>query len=591
MAKNRSASVVAASPRARTRSTTPRRSKQQKPTTSTEPPQQTRAIVAAEGRGDAGLRALDGLRAVLNLWIMAFHALFVMTYFVTQQEAERLFWKLPLLEHGYLAVDGFFVLTGYLLALQLYNSAPTGTYTTAAAWLRKYARQRLIRIMLPFIVLAVLHCAVVNRGGVYAKDAVRLAPARDIFERFFPAPLTSVDNGCATVPVNLLHLPQLMPFNGCFMHSWSVSVQYHAYVWLPIAWWLLQLGQGRRLLTFAGALTTAATLLRAVGQRHSSQFEAATIVGGAAELYWYSHLLSRVHTIGLGAVAAWVSRERPTLLQSAGLRRALYAFCAVFLALQFGWREWFGDCRFEAWWGHTLFVALLQVGTVSCALVWCTVLLLARHGAGRVGSVLQAALSHRAWKVPAELSYWAYLLHPMLMTYLFSRHALLFPGSSIDARPASDEPAILDSLHSAVLISAQAVLGEGSSIAAALSQAAVAAASAWFAVRDWAIPPGQPLSIWQLLSVHATASIAVTYAVSALLYHQLEKPVIKLLNSGVLLSVAVQERLAWGYHILLAVLAPVAQAVGLAAVLLFVTPELEQTLVPAAGSNTTGTAV
>lgn len=100
---------------------------------------------------------------------------------------KALFGKVLLIEHGYLAVDGFFVLTGYLIAQPLIRQSKDASFE-GLKWgdkLAKYFTSRFVRINLPLLLLAVLHCWVVNGSGTYRRDSVRLEPARKVFDVLF----------------------------------------------------------------------------------------------------------------------------------------------------------------------------------------------------------------------------------------------------------------------------------------------------------------------------------------------------------------------------------------------------------------------
>jgi peptidoglycan/LPS O-acetylase OafA/YrhL len=103
-------------------------------------------LATSQGR-DAATAPLDGMRALLNMWIMWFHSLFMMMTFMTEAEAKALYGT-GFLSVGYLAVDGFFLLTGFLLVVPLLRR-PQPAGVGLADTLRGYYHQRFLRIMLP----------------------------------------------------------------------------------------------------------------------------------------------------------------------------------------------------------------------------------------------------------------------------------------------------------------------------------------------------------------------------------------------------------------------------------------------------------
>jgi hypothetical protein len=212
--------------------------------------------------------------------------------------------------------------------------------------------------------------------------------------------------------MNVLHLPFFWPYNGCFVHAWSVSVQYQLYLVLPLAWLALRLWQPRRLGVFTACVIAASTALRGVGQWHSSFFTEGTIIGGALELFWYSNTLTRVQVVVMGMYAAYVSECRGDViawLKSSGAvsarltRYGLTALAILYYALACHWRQWVGDYRFERRWEHSAFVMALQVGSVGSGVVWCFVMLSAIHRIGvfadwRAGAGANAAAAAAAGK-------------------------------------------------------------------------------------------------------------------------------------------------------------------------------------------------
>lgn len=75
-------------------------------------------------RSQGNNRSLDGLRAAMCVWMIVFHSHFWQNYFIPRAEMSAL-GTLPIMRAfvlpGYMAVDVFFVLTGYLLASSLFR--------------------------------------------------------------------------------------------------------------------------------------------------------------------------------------------------------------------------------------------------------------------------------------------------------------------------------------------------------------------------------------------------------------------------------------------------------------------------------------
>lgn len=328
-------------------------------------------------------RALDGLRALLNMWILVFHSMYLMMYFLPKQELDTLVGSTWVVQHGYLAVDGFFVLTGFLLAVPLVQSLRSAEPIRTVEYLKRDYANRMVRIMLPYLLTAALYCFVIAAPGAYRTGLVRLAPARDMFTRFF-GDAEFVDNSSGMSPANILHLNMLMPFNGFLIHTWSVGVQYHAYLWLPAAMIWLRVRSWRRCVALAAVAIAAMSALRVLGQWHQSKFEAGGVINTVLELWWYSNTLLRLPAILVGVVAAWLAHDSilPVWLSqrsvgSYAAHAAMWSLTAAFFPVNTGWRSAVGDYRYEQHWLHSLFFGFLSVGSVLSGVVWAWIILCA----------------------------------------------------------------------------------------------------------------------------------------------------------------------------------------------------------------------
>lgn len=104
--------------------------------------------------------ALDGLRALLSLWMIMFHSFVYSTTFFHDADSNRL-WRDPQLlplTSGILAVDGFFILTGYLLLVPVFQESvdnaskdsAKSNFSVGTWWYRRLART------LPVYIFAIL---------------------------------------------------------------------------------------------------------------------------------------------------------------------------------------------------------------------------------------------------------------------------------------------------------------------------------------------------------------------------------------------------------------------------------------------------
>ncbi len=159
----------------------------------------------------AELPALTGLRALLAWWVVVYH--------MTIPELAPLpadGWLEPLRAHGYLAVDGFFVLSGFILACvyrDAFAAGEPGVYSRFL--LARLARLYPVHLAMTLLVLAMLGAAVLATGF-----QPRLA------ERFSGREL-------------LLHLSMLHGWGFSRMlawnyPSWSISAEWFAYLCFPL---------------------------------------------------------------------------------------------------------------------------------------------------------------------------------------------------------------------------------------------------------------------------------------------------------------------------------------------------------------------
>lgn len=150
------------------------------------------------------LPGLDLLRAWAIIWVMLFHS------YVVGGLGERFAW---LGNDGWMGVDLFFVLSGYLIGYQLLKPLAEGA---PLAW-RTFYRRRAFRILPAFLVVLAIYLA-----WPAAREAPGLAPAWQF----------------ASFTLNLLIDYE---HNKAFSHAWSLCVEEHFYLVFPwLAWWLMR---------------------------------------------------------------------------------------------------------------------------------------------------------------------------------------------------------------------------------------------------------------------------------------------------------------------------------------------------------------
>lgn len=183
------------------------------------------------------LPGLDLLRAIAIVWVMLFHSWMIGGLGMPLFQ--------PVADYGWMGVDLFFVLSGYLIGFQLLEPLSRGEPLRFGAF---YLR-RAFRILPAF--LAVLAIYVLF-------PAWREAPGMQPAWQFL------------TFTLNILIDYQ---HNQAFSHAWSLCVEEHFYLLFPLlAWWLAR--RASRALTFVAiALVVLAGLgLRADAVLHGKNW-------------------------------------------------------------------------------------------------------------------------------------------------------------------------------------------------------------------------------------------------------------------------------------------------------------------------------
>jgi peptidoglycan/LPS O-acetylase OafA/YrhL len=172
--------------------------------------------------------ALDGLRALAVLAVLAVH------------------FPMPFLDGGFLGVDLFFVLSGFLITTLLYVEwEETGALRLGAFYGRRALR------LFPGLAACLL-------VGLLA---VHLVGDADLVARSQTGALSAVMGAlsAAFYVANWMRVTHGNDALGVFNHTWSLSVEEQFYIIWPILLWMLLRG-GRTLRQISGILTLALAL-------------------------------------------------------------------------------------------------------------------------------------------------------------------------------------------------------------------------------------------------------------------------------------------------------------------------------------------
>ncbi len=339
---------------------------------------------------------LYGLRALVILWTLVMHIFYLAPAQVPRSNWLRLAadpsyrW----IHRGELAVDGFFVLSGYLIAYFL---------------IAEHRRRGTIAI-----------------GRFYVHRFLRLAPVLWVSLVIYAALDGQNLNMCWS---NILYVNNFVPFGSqCMPWTWSLAVEEQFYLTFPL-FLLVFLRWTRWRLAALAALFGLACVIRAVViWRHGLQLPIALdeAVQGPGRLapQWatyadalYVKPYTRFGALLCGIVVAYLRhftgidaaiRRRP-LAASAALAGALAAIALVIAAPMHDLRSvWSPAASLLYLTGHRYLFSLALAG----------VLLLCLNPAG-LGKPLAWLLSRRFWYPLAITAYANYLLQPIVVERFF----------------------------------------------------------------------------------------------------------------------------------------------------------------------------
>jgi peptidoglycan/LPS O-acetylase OafA/YrhL len=319
-------------------------------------------------------RDIDGLRAIAVLGVLIFHAF--PTY----------------LTGGFVGVDVFFVISGYLISKVIVTALERGDFSVAEFYVRR------IRRIFPSLLVVLVFCLAFGWKTLLAEDLEQLA--KHVF-------------GGATFSSNLFLWHEAGYFDKAseskpLLHLWSLGIEEQFYVVWPLVLWFAWRSK-LSLLPVVCVVAAASFVLNVTGLAvhptatfYSPLSRAWELLIGAG----LSQLSSRAEHATRQRFVGWFSKAglaRPAVLTGASvLGLALIVFSAFFLD---------SSRAFPGWW------ALLP--TLGAALI---------IAAGPDAGINRKILSSRAFVAVGLISYPLYLWHWPLLTLV--RNALLDGGSA-----------------------------------------------------------------------------------------------------------------------------------------------------------------
>ncbi|MBM3675297.1 MAG: acyltransferase [Actinobacteria bacterium] len=320
----------------------------------------------AEGHPVARIRALDGVRGAAVAAVLVFHG--------------------GRLEGGFLGVDLFFVLSGFLItALLLTESRATDRISFAGFWARR-ARRLLPALFLMLAGVALYAVLVAEPAELERIRGEALATLG------YVANWRAVFGGSSYWELFLVPSP--------LQHTWSLAIEEQFYlVWPLVFGAVLAWGRRRSASRADGSSTARRMLALSLGLAGSCAILALGI-GEANRVYYGTD--TRAPAILFGAsLAAWLAWRGPVRTRGGRRRLEMVAFVAV-AALAVAWTRLSGPL-------------LYQGGLLLCGLAGAAVVASAAHP---VRGPLARAFELRPLVGLGLISYGAYLYHWPLYVYL-----------------------------------------------------------------------------------------------------------------------------------------------------------------------------
>lgn len=335
---------------------------------------------------------VDGLRAFAILWVMLMHTAWFQTPLMTTDSAVAFLDDTPRwIVAGHYGVDVFFVISGFLIGIILMREREA----RGAIDVKRFYARRFLRLMPAYVVSLAIYCLAI---GV----------------------------NCDTVWSNVLYVNNFVTVTRQAMPwAWSLAIEEQFYFGFPLFLLLIfyWLRRGRIGLLFfmlaLGVLVRGWIVYRWDIHAPVSLIPGADdrgLVAWADQLYMkpytrYGALLCGVITATLylqNRAARFFERHRPSA--TLGLALALVVIGLVVMApVHVSSVRW-------GFWESLLF---LSVDHYAIGVGVAYLLLYALYPAGTLSRGVGRFLSLRVWYPVAQLSYAAYLLHPIVLSQLY----------------------------------------------------------------------------------------------------------------------------------------------------------------------------
>ncbi|MFP5235217.1 MAG: acyltransferase family protein [Acidobacteriota bacterium] len=281
----------------------------------------------------ARIHGLDTLRSLAILGVIVFH---LRGYGAAGTLPD---WLLPIAQFGWMGVDLFFVLSGYLIGSQLLRPYRKGE--RASVW--QFYRNRFYRILPAYLTVLALYLLIPAW-----REELHLAPLWEFF----------------TFTLNLFIN---YPYAAAFSHAWSLCVEEHFYLILPLLVLVMMRRPSlRKTVVVIACLVSFGVAVRAFILFHWLQ--PMSRADGPTGLFYLTHIYyptySRLDGLIAGVTLALIRSFRPRWWQALAQRGNAATLAGMaFVAMA----VWLSIDRFESFtgrgaWGTVFAYPVLAVG-------------------------------------------------------------------------------------------------------------------------------------------------------------------------------------------------------------------------------------
>ena len=353
---------------------------------------------------------VDGVRAIAILWVMSYHlVLFHLGSFTTEAIGLATGRWTQWTSRGDMGVDLFFVISGYLIGTILL----TEYRRTGGLRIRRFYARRFLRLIPVYTVAMIV--------GLYF---VHNIPREAVLMEF--PPFMNANNMWA----NFLYVNNFLPINRQYMGwCWSLAIEEQFYLILP--GFILLFMRVSRPMWILGALMLLAGVIRwIVIDRHGfippfldlpnmqSWVDRFTIE--------YQNLYTRYGALLAGVIGAYLMVYRPAEVAkffSHRTRTSALAALAIAIIVPTGYFAMSSPLFNEVpVWARQLYYSHHRDVFAVCLMF---LILAAVHAVEPVGQGLRRLLSWKVLFPIAQISYSLYLVHEMIMLWLFPKTAAL----------------------------------------------------------------------------------------------------------------------------------------------------------------------